>query len=395
MTTSPHRVHWDLDPAVTFLNHGSFGATPRAIREEQHAWQARLEAEPVRFLHRELEEHLDRARHALAGFLNADAEGIAFVQNATTGVNTVLQRLALAPGDELLCTDQEYNASRNALCFAAERAGARVVVVPVPFPIDGPEPVVRAILGGVTERTKLVLVDHVTSQTGMILPVPELVAALDARGIDVLVDGAHAPGQLDLDLTALGAAYYTGNCHKWLCTPKGSAFLHVRADRRDVIRPLVISHGANARRTDRSRFRVEHDWIGTLDPSAWLCIPAAIEFMGSLFEDGWDGLRRHNHALVVRGRSLVLDALGIDAPCPEAMLGSLASIPLPDGTGTEISPLGLDPLHTALFDQEAIEVPVMPWPAPPRRLVRISAQAYNDLGQYERLAAALPRLLRS
>jgi len=395
MTSSPHRPHWGLDPAVTFLNHGSFGATPRVIREEQQVWQTRLEAEPVRFLHRELEGHLDRARHALAAFLRADAEGIAFVQNATTGVNTVLQRLPLQPGDEVLCTDQEYNASRNALCFAAERAGARVVVVPVPFPIEGPQQVVDAVLGGVTDRTRLVLIDHVTSQTGMILPVPELVAALDQRGIDTLVDGAHAPGQLDLDLAALGAAYYTGNCHKWLCTPKGSAFLHVRKDRRDLIRPLVVSHGANATRTDRSFFRIEHDWIGTLDPSAWLCIPRAIEFMGSLFEGGWDGLRAHNHDLVVRGRTLLLDALEIPAPCPESMLGSLASIPLPDGTGTEISPLGLDPLHTALFEQEAIEVPVMPWPRPPHRLVRISAQAYNDMGQYERLAAALPRLLRA
>jgi isopenicillin-N epimerase len=395
MTASPHRAHWDLDPAVTFLNHGSFGATPRAIREEQQAWQARLEAEPVRFLHRELEGHLDHARRALAAFLRADAEGISFVPNATTGVNTVLQRIPLAPGDEVLCTDQEYNASRNALVFAAERAGARVVVVPVPFPIDGPEPVIGSILAGVSERTRLVLIDHVTSQTGMILPVPELVAALDARGIDTLVDGAHAPGQLDLDLTALGAAYYTGNCHKWLCTPKGSAFLHVRADRRDLIRPLVISHGANATRTDRSRFRIEHDWIGTLDPSAWLCIPAAIAFMGSLFEGGWDGLRAHNHDLVVRGRELLLDALDVEAPCPESMLGSLASIPLPDGKGTEVSPLGLDPLHTALFEREGIEVPVMPWPHPPHRLVRISAQAYNDVRQYETLAAALPRHLRA
>lgn len=393
MTGSAHRAHWDLDPTVTFLNHGSFGATPRVIREEQQAWQARLEAEPVRFLHRELEEHLDRARHALAGFLRADAEGIAFVQNATTGVNTVLQRIPLAPGDEVLCTDQEYNASRNALVFAAERAGARVVVVPVPFPLEGPQQVVDAVLAGVTDRTRLLLIDHITSQTGMILPVAELVAALDARGIDTLVDGAHAPGQLDLDLTALGAAYYTGNCHKWLCTPKGSAFLHVRADRRDLIRPLVISHGANATRTDRSRFRIEHDWIGTLDPSAWLCIPAALEFMGSLFDGGWEGLRAHNHDLVVRGRTLLLDALGVGAPCPESMLGSLASIPLPDGTGTELSPLGLDPLHTALFEQDGIEVPVMPWPHPPRRLLRISAQAYNEPVEYEKLATALPRHL--
>jgi isopenicillin-N epimerase len=388
MTTSRHASHWSLDPGITFLNHGSFGATPRPVLDEQRRWQDRMEREPVLFLHREIEEHLDQARHVLATFLRADPEGIALVQNATTGVNTVLQRLDLEPGDELLVTNQEYNASRNALDFAAHRAGARVVPVAIPFPLRDPGLVVDAVLAAVGPRTRLLLIDQVTSQTGMILPVRELVAALDARGIDTLVDGAHAPGMLDLDLRALGAAYFTGNCHKWLCTPKGSAFLHVRADRRERIRPLLISHGANSKRSDRSRFRIEHDWTGTHDPSPWLCIPAAIAFMGSLFDGGWTGLRAHNRELCLAGRRLVCEAVGVEPPCPDSMIGSLASIPLPDGPPGR-PPLGLDPLQVALFDEERIELPVMAWPAPPRRLLRISAQVYNDNSQYQHLAAAL------
>ncbi len=392
MTQSPHARHWGLDPAITFLNHGSFGACPRPVLEAQRRWQDRMEREPVLFLYRELEGHLDRARRTLAEFLNADPGGIAFVTNATTGVNTVLQRLNLGPGDELLVTNQEYNASRNALEFAAGRAGATVAVTEIPFPLHDPQQVIDAVLAGVTGRTKLVLIDHVTSQTGMVLPTPEIVGLLRARGIDTLVDGAHAPGMLELDLDAIGAAYYTGNCHKWLCTPKGSAFLYVREDRRERIRPLVISHGANSPRSDRSRFRIEHDWLGTVDPSPWLCIPHAIAFMGSLFADEWAGLRAHNRSLVLDGRRMVCDALGIEPPCPESMIGSLASIPLPDGSPGP-PPLYLDPMQVELFEQEHIELPFMAWPRPPKRLLRISAQAYNDRTQYDKLADALRRRL--
>ena len=392
--TSPHARHWTLDPTVTFLNHGSFGACPAPILALQQDLRARLERQPVRFLGRELEGLLDAARAELAAFLRADADDIAFVNNATAGVNTVLRSLRFAPGDELLTTDHEYNASSNVLRFAAERAGAAMVVAKVPFPLHSPREVVDAVLARVTPRTRLALVDHVTSPTGLVWPIAEIVAALAARGVDTLVDGAHAPGMVPLDLRALGAAYYTGNCHKWLCAPKGAAFLFVRRDRQELVRPLAISHGANSPRRDRSRFRLEMDWAGTDDPTAFLCVPECIRFLGSLWPGGIDELMRRNRELCLAGRRQVCEALDQSEPAPEEMIGTLASVPVPDApAGTPHPALARDPLQAALDERFAIEIPVFTWPAPPRRLVRLSAQAYNEPGDYEKLASALRELL--
>jgi isopenicillin-N epimerase len=389
MTCQPAtgRALWGLDPEVTFLNHGSFGACPRAVLDAQRRWVERMEREPVRFLYRELEGCLDTARAELAAFVGAPGDDLAFVPNATAGVNTVLRSLAFEAGDELLVTDHGYNACRNACEAVAGRAGARVVVATVPFPVESPDRVLAAVLGRVTPRTRLAILDHVTSPTGLVFPIERLVAELAARGIDTLVDGAHAPGMLPLDLRALGAAYYTGNGHKWLCAPKGAAFLFVRRDRQAAIRPLVISHGANSPRTDRSRFRLEFDWTGTDDPSPQLCLPEAIRYVGGLLPGGWPALMARNHALARQARRRLCEALGIAPPCPEGMLGSLASVPLPDGPR--------EPLHAALFEKFGIEVPVMAWPAAPRRLLRVSAQLYNEPADYDRLAGALPALLGS
>ena len=383
------REHWLLDPRIVFLNHGSFGATPREVLAVQDGYRARLEQEPVRFLVRELEPLLDAARARLAAFLGADAAGLAFVPNATTGVNAVLRSLALAEGDELLVTTHEYNACRNALDAVAARTRARVVVADIPFPVASAGDVVERVMAGVTARTRLLLIDHVTSPTALVLPVGDLVRALAARGIDTLVDGAHAPGMLPLDLGGLGAAYYTGNLHKWVCAPKGCAFLHVREDRRDSVRPLVVSHGANSPRADRSRYHLEFDWTGTFDPTGWLAVPAALDFMGALLPGGWPALMERNRALARRGRDILAAALGVAPPAPDAMLGSMAALPLPDGSATTAASLYGDPLQDALLERHSIEVPVVPWPRPPRRLVRVSAQAYNEEGEYERLAAAL------
>jgi isopenicillin-N epimerase len=394
MASGSLAAQWSIDPAITFLNHGSFGACPTAVLEAQQAWRARMEANLQRFFARDLEDLLDEARTVLAAFVRADADGLAFVHNATTAVNAVLRSLRFGPDDELLVTDHEYTACRNTLDFVADRAGARVVVAAAPFPLGSAEEALAAVVAGVTPRTRLALVDHVTSPTGLVLPIHRLVAELQGRGVDVLVDGAHAPGMVDLDLTALGAAYYTGNCHKWLCAPKGAAFLHVRADRREQIRPVNISHGASARSPDRARFRLEFDWTGTDDPTAYLSVPAAIRHVGGLLPGGWPEVRRRNRALALEARALLCDALKTAAPSPDDMIGSLAAVPLPDGEPRDASWWKrADPLQRALWERFGIEAPIVAWPAPPRRLVRISAALYNTRADYERLVEALGVLL--
>ncbi len=389
--------HWTLDPAVAFLNHGSFGAAPRPVLDAQEAWRERMEAEPVRFFSRELEPAMDAARQALGAFVGVDPDDLAFVPNATAGFNTVLRSLRFAPGDELLTTDHAYNAAKNAMEYVAARDGAGVVIAAVPFPSRGPDEVVEAVLAAVTPRTRFALLDHITSATALVFPIKELVTELTARGIETLVDGAHAPGQVELNVPAIGAPYFTANLHKWVCAPKGSGFLWVRRDRQPQIRPLQISHGANSPRGDRSRFRVEFDWTGTADPSAYLAVSSALRFGGELLPGGWAALRERNHALALAGRELLCERLGIDAPAPEGMIGCMASVPLPLEAepgrvqGIELSD---DPVHDAL-ERLGMQVMITPWPQRPdggpwRRLVRISAAAYNDLEQYRHLAAALP-----
>lgn len=377
--------YWSLDPSITFLNHGSFGACPLPVLAKQQHLRARMEQQPLQFFGRDLEALLDQARSKLAAFVGADADDLAFVPNATTAINTVLRSLRFQPGDELLTTNQEYNACRNALNYVAERYGLKVVVAEVPFPIEASEQVVGAIVGCVSPKTRLALIDHVVSQTGLVFPLAELVQALTERGVETLVDGAHAPGMVQLNLQAIGATYYTGNCHKWLCAPKGAAFLYVQRDRQIAIRPLTISHGANAPRTDRSRFRLEFDWTGTDDPTAYLCVPEAIRVMGSLLPEGWDGIMATNHALAIAARRLLCETLKLPPLCPDAMLGSLAVIPLPDGNPQW--------LQDALLERYQIEVPIVPYPTPHSRLVRVSAQLYNRLEQYDFLATAIAELL--
>jgi isopenicillin-N epimerase len=389
---------WRLDPTVTFLNHGSYGACPEPILAAQSALRERLESEPVRFLSGELPDRLDAARLAVARFLGADPDGLAFVPNATTGVNTVLRSLRFGPGDELLTNDHEYNATVNALRAVAARDGARVVVAPIPFPIAGPDAVLEAILAAVTPRTRLVLASHITSPTALVFPIEALVTELDRRGIDTLVDGAHAPGMLPVDLDALGAAYWTGNGHKWLCGPKGTAVLWVRADRREAIRPLVVSHGANEPPAGRSRFRREFDWTGTVDPTGYLVLPDAIDWMAAHAapnNGGWPSVMAANHAMAVAARDRLAAALGIEPPAPDAMLGSMAALPLP-GVDDVVT---AEALKATLEREDRIQVPIGPWPvraalaegAVPRILLRVSAQRYNEPADYDRLAEALER----
>ncbi|MEA2547259.1 MAG: isopenicillin-N epimerase [Chloroflexota bacterium] len=401
--------HWILDPAVTFLNHGSFGACPSDVLAAQRRWRDRMEEQPVQFLARDLPALLADARSTLGEFVGADPDDLAFVTNATGAVNAVVRSLHFEPGDELLTDDHEYNATINVMRHVAERDGARVVVARIPFPTNSSENVADAILGAVTERTRFALVSHVTSPTALVFPVEQIVAGLAERGVETLVDGAHAPGMLPLELDRLGAAWYTGNLHKWVCAPKGSAFLHARRDRQPGIRPSTISHGMNAvlggtgGQAATTRYRAEFDWQGTLDPTPWLAVGDSLRFVGGLIDGGWPAVMARNHQLVLDARTALAAALGVgpDTLPPPSMLGSMVAMPLPKAgplamAGAGSSPLDTDPLQQVLLDRFRIEVPIGPWPVPaaespdpPVRLIRVSSALHNGADDAERLAEAL------
>ncbi len=380
---------WTLDQSRRHLNHGSFGATPIAVLEKQAEWIRQLESSPPRFMINDLPEALDRARRATARFVGGDEEGLVFVRNASTGVASVLRSMEpfLGPGDEIVTNAHDYNAVRQMLRFLEARIGVIIRVAQVPFPVRGPQEVAAAVLNQLTERTRLVVIDHITSPTGLIFPVEKIVDQLEPD-VPVLVDGAHGPGQVPLDLGSLGASWYTGNLHKWVCAPKGAGFLLTRSDRRDMTIPTVISHGWNAKvPTGSSRYRMLFDWLGTDDFSPWLVVPDAIDVMASTTVGGWPALMERNHRLILNARERLLARWPQPEPAPAPMVGSMATIFLPDSSepdpGGELSPL------MGKLDRDGFEVIVSLWPAWPRQLLRVSAHVYNDLDEYEALVGAL------
>jgi isopenicillin-N epimerase len=371
---------WALDPEVTFLNHGSFGAAPRPVLAAQAAWRERIEARPVELLDRRREEILRPSREAVARLIGCGPDDFGFVTNATGGVNAVLRSLPFGPGDEILATDHVYGAVRQTLRHVAAVTGASLAEARVPFPLrraDGSD-VLEAIAAAITPRTRLLVVDHVTSPTAVVFPVARIAAACAERGVDVLVDGAHAPGMIDLDVPGLGAAYYAGNLHKWVCAPKGAAFLWVRADRRDRVHPNTISHFLG------KGFAAEFAWQGTRDITAWLAARDAIAFMDGF---GWPRVRAHNHALAAWAQAALCAQLGV-APASDAggaMLGSMCTVALPAAVRERhAAPAAL---QAALYDRHRIEVPVVDWGG--RWWIRASCQLYNAPEQYERLAQAV------
>ncbi len=383
--------HWILDPNITFLNHGSFGACPKLILDEQTKLRTSLESDPVTFMESTARELWAESLVRLSKFINADSEGMTFVTNATSGVNTVLKSLDLKPNDEIIVLDHSYQACWNAVDFITKKTGAKTVVATIPFPIDSNEQIIEGILQKVTERTRLALIDTVTSPTGLRLPFEELVSELQSRNVDVLLDAAHGPGIVTLDIKKLDPAYVTGNAHKGLCTPKGSAFLYIREDRRNRIRPLSVSHGASVSGTDQERFRFEFDWTGTQDPTAWLCIPSAIDYIGSMLSGGWPAIMDYNTNLAIQGRNLLLEALGTPKPSPDSMIVGLAAVLLPGSGVLTTSALEPDPLHTLLFEKYRIQVPVFGWPHHNKRYLRIASYLYNSLEEYEYLAEVLKK----
>jgi isopenicillin-N epimerase len=380
---------WALDPQVVHLNHGSFGGCPRAAIDAAAAWRARLEAAPMRFFVLDWQRELDRARAVLAAFVRAPAERLAFTANATTSVALALHSYAprLTAGDELLALDHTYRACRNQLERLAAARGLRIATVAVPLPFDA-EALIERTTAAITPRTKLALLDHVTSPTALRLPLEALIAPLAARGIAIVVDGAHAPGQLDLDVGALlsrGVTYYAGNNHKWLCAPKSSGFLVAAADA--PVSPLVTSHGASPGYGPPNRLHAELDWAGSYDPAPHLAIPAAIAAVAAE-GGGWPAVLAHNHALALELRARFVDALGGAPPlaplAPDDAIGAMVAIPiaLPPGT----APLALEQLLLA----EGWEVPIVDLAGGP--LVRLSAHLYNHGDEARALADKLAGL---
>ncbi len=392
---SPIAEHFVLDPSIAFLNHGSYGACPRRVLEEQTRIRDAMERELVEFFMVDMERQMDDARARLAAWLGCDAGGLVNVPNATTGVATALWNHALEPGDEILVNDHEYSACVSEAKRLAKTKRLSVRNVELPWPVRDEDQIVDALLAGVTPSTRLAILSWITSPTALVLPVARLVRELRARGVEVILDGAHAPGQIDVDVASIGAAYFTANMHKWPSAPKGSGVLWVAPEHREGFEPLVLSARAHLDRPDRSRLHALFDYTGTSDYTAFLAAPAAVDIMSEI-GGGWDAIRSHNAALVRRGRDIICERLGIEPPAPEVMLGAMASLVLPgDGLpsgGT--APGGYeDPLQERLVRTHRVQVPVWSLPSRGARMLRISAQIYNSEAQYAYLAEALAEQL--
>ncbi len=361
-----------LDPQVAFLNHGSFGACPRPVFERYQHWQRELEREPVDFISRRLPGLLAEARAGLADYVGASPADLAFVANATTGVNLAARALELQPGDEVLSTDLEYGACDLAWEWLCRRTGARYVRAAIPLPIEGPATVLEALFAAATDRTRVVYVSHVTSEAALVLPVEEIVARACGLGLTTIVDGAHAPAHVALHVDRLGADFYSGNCHKWLCSPKGAGFLHVRPEWQERVDAPIASWGYEPGSTFSERIERQ----GTRDCSAWLAVPDAIRYQA---ECDWDGVRARCHELVCEARRALCELLGTEPLAPEKMLGQMATVVLPRPAPT---------LSERLFREHRVEVPTM---RPADSRLRVSIAAYTTTEEVERLLAALVR----
>jgi isopenicillin-N epimerase len=391
---SSHAKHWSLDPEIVFLNHGSFGATPTKIIERQNQLRQRMESEPVRFCVRELEDLYRSSLYKLADFVGAKRTNLVFMKNATMGVNTVLHSLQFKAGDALLMHSHAYGACANALRWYAERNKLEIKVADIPYPVQSPDDVAEAFMKAVTPNVKFALIDHITSATGIIFPVEKIVPALQAKGIEVLVDGAHAPAQLELDLELLGADYYVGNCHKWICSPRGSALLYVKEEKQKKISLLQISHHFDKPVREEEKWQAGFFWPGTDDYTSYCCVGDAIDFFEANFEGGWKGIRKRNRDLCLSMRKMLAEKLGTTLPAPEEMIANLSNIYLGEA---ELPPYGfnyISPLQEKLYSGYKIEVPVFTFNrAQPRQWLRISTQLYNSEAQYEYLAQALAEIL--
>ncbi len=389
---SPLIRYWQINPEIVYLNHASFGACPLPVYEQQRNFMDEQEKEAVDFFVNHLPGHYAAAKQKLAETLGADPNDLVFVPNTTTGVNTILHALPSKAGDEWLTTSHAYGACALAMQHYAKQKNCQVNVAPIPFPLQTKQEVIDAIEKAITPKTTFAMIDHITSATGSIFPVEELIALLHRHNILVLIDGAHAPGMVDLNIAALGADFYVGNCHKWLFTPKGSALMHVQPQHQSWVTPLVISHFNDKAAGTAAHWSNQFLWDGTHDFSAFLSVKAGIEFGEVVLDGAWPAIRKHNRDLALQAGHYLCDLMHTTMPAPDDMIGFLVNVKVPDG---EIPPGAkynyTTHLKRILFEKYKIEVPVFYFPAAPQQWVRISTQVYNTMEQYEYLGECLKK----
>jgi isopenicillin-N epimerase len=379
-----------LDPRVIFLNHGSFGACPRPVFEVYQAWQRELERQPVEFLGRRATDLMANAREQLAIYLGASADELVYFSNPTTAINMIARSLDLKPGDEILATDHEYGAMDRTWRFICSQTGANYVQTPCPLPMTTPTAFVEGFWKGVNEHTRVIFISHITSPTALIFPVEEICRRARQAGILSVIDGAHAPGQIPLNLTTLGADIYTGACHKWLMAPKGAAFLYARREVQPRLMPLVVSWGFESIHPSQSQFIDYHEWQGTRDLAAFLSVPAAIEFQST---HNWETVRQDCHRLAVQTRRRINTLTGLEAVCPDeysqfeathAWFRQMFLARLPDE-------VDLEQMKRRLYTEHHIEAPLIDWNQ--QKFIRVSIQGYNDQGNVDALLGVLSSLL--
>lgn len=373
-----------LNPEVIFLNHGSFGATPKTVFDAYQKWQSRMERQPVLFLGREFDGLLRESRVALGEYLNVDADDLVYIPNATHGVNIIAHSLQLRSGDEILTTDHEYGACDFTWDFICGKTGASYIHQPISLPVQGNDQIVEQFWQGVSPNTKAVYLSHYTSPTALRLPVQQICQRAKDAGILTIVDAAHAPGQIPLDLQELGADMVFGNCHKWMLAPKGSAFLYVRRELQNFIEPLIVSwgYGLKPEFSTGSRFVDVLQWTGTKDPAAALAVPAAIKFMQ---DHDWDEVRNQCHDLLRNAIERICELTNEPPvyPLNSGFYSQMAVAPLPRSD--------LPALKMRLYDECKIEVPLIQWQD--RQFIRISVQGYNSQEDVDALVNALQILL--
>ena len=371
-----------LKDDIVFLNHGSFGACPRPVFEEYQRWQRELESDPVDFIGRRTQDLMLESKQELAAYLNAPVEQMVFVPNATYGINVVARSLDLQPGDEILTTNHEYGAVNNTWHFNFDKRGVKYINHPIPLPVTTPEEFVDRLWEGVTPRTKVITFSHITSPTALIFPAELICQRARAEGILTVIDGAHAPGQINIDLTAMGVDYYTGNCHKWLCSPKGAAFLYAAPGRDEMLEPLVVSHGWARPHDEQSKFLDNFNWTGTMDPSAYISVGAAVRFQR---ENNWSAVRAACHQLASQTRDRINEMTGLAPISPDSTewFSQMFIARLPWESWERI--------REHMWPEFKIEIPVLSWNE--QAFVRVSVQAYNTPEHMERLLGAIEKYL--